>query len=409
LPLTAAYLAAVGSQLGGTIQRPSHPYFRIDTALDCAVQFLFAFGVSPSGAVSPLPQELAAALDFADRVGGGGDIVVLVLVELALCQPRADFDPGGAVEMARYYPLTTVWANVPFDEVRTTTTVTRPSVSPMRDMPEMSPAGAILGALYADMNGSINLWPDGWPGDASFPPSPRWDTMFAHYLLPPGAAGKSFEVVGRQPGRIDTGNNRRSYDRATSGYAATPAVEKVARQGAFDNIHVAPSMLFSGSGLTLPNAFMAPICQHDCLHTHWRWGDSFGEPRNCGWGNGGPYTVPGAPMVPLNQTVDLSVSAGGNGFTYRTTSRSAPVGVPQMAFHHGGAFATGKPSTVLTWALSELEAAQLVSDKYIDVARPLFAPSWASFYFHNRWIWSAGTHGYVSRLDESNFGPLEAL
>jgi hypothetical protein len=408
LPLTAQYLVATGRQTGGMINNPAHPFFRIETHLECTVQFLFGFVVAPGGAVSPLPPELASATDFTGRVLGSGssasNIVVLAMVELALCGPLDDWDPLRAVEAVRYYPTTTTWSNKALDEVRTVTTVKRPNTTSMGDMA----TGAIRSALYTDMNGNINMYPDGSPGDAFVPPWPRWNNLFAHYRTPIAAAGQSFEVVGQKPERTDTAGNRAAYDPITGIYVATTAVKKKFRQGAFDNVHVAPAMSFAHPGPIPPNAYMAPVCQHDCLHTHWRWGDSFGEPRNCGWGPGGPNTVPGAPMVPLNQTVNLTLNNAGNEFTYRSVASSAPAATPQMSFHHGGAYATRATGAFAT-GIYVIESAQLVYDLAHDTSRPGFVPSWQSFYFHNRWIWAPLTHGYVTRLDETLFAPLEAL
>ena len=409
LPLTAANLVAMGRQAGGIISNPAHPFFRIETRIACAVQFLFGFVVSQSGAVSPLPPELAGAADFTGRVLGSGssasDIVVLVMVELALCDPLADWDPLGALEVVRFYPTTTTWANKPLAEVRTATTVTRPHATSMAGMA----TNALRGSLYSDMNGNINMYPDGSPGDSLAPPWPRWDTLFAHYLTSKAAAGKSFEVVGQKPERPDTAHNRAAYDTTTGIYVATNAVMKRARQGAFDNIHLAPAMSFGDSGTTAPNAYMAPVCQDDCLHTHWRWGDSFTAPRNCGWGVGGPNSDPGAPMVPLNQTINLTLNSAGNEFVYGAVARDAPAATPQMSFHHGGAYATQIAHWWVKPALMAIEAGQLATDLARDATRPAFTPSWASFYFHNRWIWAPRTHGYITRLDESRFAPLEAL
>jgi hypothetical protein len=412
LPLTSLYLSAFGSQKDGTINNPSHPFFRTLTRLDRASQFLFGFIVSADGSVAPLPVELAEAHDFRARVlGTGGDlpdssVVVLLLVELALCRPVADYDPWGAANVARYYPTTTTWSSKPLDEVRTVTSIARPVVTQM-DMESLTPGRQIRSALYADMNGDINLVPDGSPLDSATPPLPRWDWLFAHYRVPSSAAGQTFEVVGQKPARTDSGNRR--YWGVTGSYVPT-SVNKVSRQGVFDNIHVAPAMLYAGAGTTPPNAYMAPVCQHDCLHTHWRWADSFTPRQTCGWGPGGPNTVPGAPMVPLNQTVEISVNGAGNAFVYRAIARGIPANAPQLVFHHGGGYATGLAHPLAAnVGVGIAEIIQRDKDLLLDPTRPPFMPSWASLYFHNRWIWSHVTHGYVTRLDESNFASLEAL
>ena len=62
---------------------------------------------------------------------------------------------------------------------------------------------------------------------------------------------------------------------------------KLPRQGAFDNVHIAPQMEVSLSvpvlgGLPSTAVSMAPICAHDCFHMHWRWSQHYTEEHTLG-------------------------------------------------------------------------------------------------------------------------------
>ena len=109
---------------------------------------------------------------------------------------------------------------------------------------------------------------------------------------------------------------------------------KLPGQGTFDNLHLAPRMRahtaigtpemsapeWQSSLNTLDTVLLAPFCEHDCMHTHWRWGLAFeggtstNEKPLCGFvaspeprfaGTGAPFKKIGEPMVPLNQDIDI--------------------------------------------------------------------------------------------------------
>jgi hypothetical protein len=145
-------------------------------------------------------------------------------------------------------------------------------------------------------------------------------------------------------------------------------VRKIQRQADFDSIHLAPRMiadkaLAEEKALTDPkwqlsNIVMAPFCEHDCLHTHWRWGEMWTSPLIkplvanftplAGFGAstdpkfrgvGKPCQVIGHTMAPLNQKVEIAFNAKGTGFTYTATAEPAEAGVWQVTNHHGSAYA----------------------------------------------------------------------
>jgi len=163
----------------------------------------------------------------------------------------------------------------------------------------------------------------------------------------------------------------------------------VERQGVFDNVHVAPAMIYQGA-----EASMAPLCHHDCLHMHWRWGEPFTDQPVTGWSGGKPYQKPGAPMIPENQI--LNVSVAGARVTYSPTATAAPAGQWQVFMHHGMGYITD-----LTWLGEGMRGIE---------ASTLAWPSWEGFYYHNRFYETGATRAADrTRLDETAFGPLEAL
>jgi len=112
------------------------------------------------------------------------------------------------------------------------------------------------------------------------------------------------------------------------------AIPKTARQGQFDNLHLAPRLkldadvlarktgakTFSGGDvyadtpttkLMIDTIAMAPFCSHDCFHMHWRWSEATDSEWCLGWGhntaNAKPYTVAGAPLVPPGHDVDVTL------------------------------------------------------------------------------------------------------
>lgn len=142
---------------------------------------------------------------------------------------------------------------------------------------------------------------------------------------------------------------------------------KLPGQGTFDNLHLAPRMKahavigapemndpkWQSSLDTLDTLRMAPFCEHDCMHTHWRWGLAFkgapnekplrgfaggADPKFAG--TGAPYQAVGNAMVPLNQDVDIGFG-GNNQLDYTARLSDIAPGVWQPVYHHGSAFVLG--------------------------------------------------------------------
>lgn len=202
--------------------------------------------------------------------------------------------------------------------------------------------------------------------------------MFAHYRL--GVDLPLTKVVDRSKGARTKTGVREVMIEDNSAYEDV-SVEKVAGQGAFDNIHMAPEMVYQQRA-----AAMAPICQHDCLHMHWRWSKKFGDKPVLGFSDGAPYSKPGAPLIPENQ--DLSVSLTDTTFTYVPEAKIARAGEWQIFMHHGGAYVVSlNPPGAFAPRMEADGVAELVSTP----------PPWERFYYHNQFHESLGADRNADR------------
>jgi hypothetical protein len=161
--------------------------------------------------------------------------------------------------------------------------------------------------------------------------STRWDSLFAYYDLDTNQT--DITVVSPALGPRSDSTLRQTWDPASSAYLPS-TVDWVPRQGAFDNIHITPAMDYNGNV-----AYMAPICQHDCLHIHWRWGAAYSDKPLLGWAGGRPFQQRGAPLIPENQT--LRISANGPILTYMPSVENVPAQAWQIFMHHGTGYVSG--------------------------------------------------------------------
>jgi hypothetical protein len=436
LPLTRKFLLAVDSGNASLqMNADSSVMFPLKATVQSHATLLFGYVVDvTTGAVIPLDLTNApvAGLDTWLRNGASSQPVttgrraVLALYDLTMNAPLDDFQPKppagpGPADTVRLYPLLSLWCATACDGAAADFAMTRPAASAMTD--GMMPGAAIRGSFFTDANEEPrSVWQDMDPGlrdtllmptglpfvDSArlaavieswkYLPSPRWDSIFAHYKLDSDLPVTA--VVDRAKGRRTTSGVRRQKISATAAYAATD-VTKVDGQGAFDNIHLAPEMSYKGAA-----ASMAPICQEDCLHLHWRWSETFETFDNnylFGWGRGAPYAKAGAPMIPENQ--NLSVSLTGTTFNYLPVATGVNPMSWQIFMHHGMAYVA--KLTFVGDGLPALEAKGLT-----EVFPP---PPWAQLYYHNRFWETGGTDrtADLPRLDEganqSNFGPLESM
>jgi hypothetical protein len=193
-------------------------------------------------------------------------------------------------------------------------------------------------------------------------------------------------------------------------------VHKLARQGEFDSVHIAPKMIASPSVVekhphlaeTLRNIAMAPFCIHDCLHTHWRWYDGFRPKKwTAGWSGtaenpGDPYAEPNAPQVPPNQQVRMTLigqCGTPQGYKYDAVARNPQAGKWQVIFHHGAAYALdtsaflgGVLPKAMQAFLMQMEGGGLVPGDW-------FQPRWSLFYWHLRYaLLGGGTEAHERLL-----------
>lgn len=120
-------------------------------------------------------------------------------------------------------------------------------------------------------------------------------------------------------------------------------VEKLPRQGAFDNVHINPDM---GTDTRSNKIVAAPFCGDLCLHLHWRWGEVtlVGSPwrKNfLGWGDGhldrGAHTLAGAPLIPPNQKlwIKLDKQTGKTSIRYDVTAHDPDFDAYQVFMEQG--------------------------------------------------------------------------
>lgn len=324
---------------------------------------------------------------------------LLVVFSFTTCCERADFEPGGVVGFARCYPHLLVAANAPVETIEGSAHIDRPKTLSRwheegRDMsascckpPYDGWTQEIGSLLVTDVNQKPNIGQ----------PLPFWSNMFYYYLVDPFASNgqKKYHVVrtDRPTSRISDGPlvGRRVFGPRNEDptlltmlgvmeeYDGT--VRKRPRQGAFDNVHMAPRLRlmnvthvvddWSFSMTRYPvedrrhwqfdDIAMAPFCAHDCLHMHFRWSEFADAKHSLGWNATGPYAEAGAPQVPVEQDVWVWFRARA-ALTYHVLAKS-----PRFAdgwhvlMHHGFGYAVS-----IQGAIKQFLAMTAV-DSYADV------------------------------------------
>jgi hypothetical protein len=427
LPLTRKHLLATDSANGSLHMGPdSSPTFPLEATLQSHLVLLFGYVLDVrTGAVVPLDLASAPFNEFETWLENGGSVqpvstskrVILAVYDLCLNAPNDDFAPKlgapiGPALVARMYPMLSIWCANACDEAAADFAMTRPSSSAMAE--DMTPGAAIRGSFYTDTNDHLRtLWDDTAPaaravlslaGEVSetaalislawkLLPSSRWNSLFAHYRLATDMPVTM--VVDRSRPERSNITARQEWNPSVSAYELTP-VRKLVGQGTYDNIHLAPEMEYKGTA-----ASMAPVCQHDCVHLHWRWGAPLADRATKGWSGGVPYSKAGAPMIPDNQNLQVSLVA--TTFTYSPVATGVGAMTWQIFMHHGMGYAAK-----LTVVGQMLPLIDKVSDQDASL------PSWNQVYYHNR-FWETGATRAEDkpRLDEgqnqSNFQELEVM
>jgi hypothetical protein len=342
LPLDQQFLLGSFSSSTGSIAARSHPIWRLASQIDVGTAAVFAYDIT--NPANPQPVSDVAVLTPSRPGTTPSRLWALVCCELVLCKARNDFEPMGVLDAARIYPLIQILTNAETTATNGTVMLRRPASSAMDH--GWAGGGHHLVGLFVDRNSGMGLM-EKWAAlvGASGVAVPTWEDIF-DYVLKNGAASSQRLVVvdrAKTTPRSDT-THRSTLDRLREANVAS-TVLKMPRQGAFDNIHVAPQMEISLSipvvGSVIPSTAvsMAPICAHDCFHIHWRWSLQYTGESTLGWGPSGPYTQPGAPMVHPNQTVTVALDAGVSGFRYEAVAASHPANDWMVVMPHGAAYA----------------------------------------------------------------------
>ena len=378
----------------------------------------------------PLPSVSAAEVGKRPIVVQRIPARVLVLVSLTPCRENDDFTPpvpylGGVAGMARLYPQVMVKCTVPLTRIESTLRSKRPPKTTIRGghacgCPDMGDAIAPL--LLTDTNRPAVPLPPVTNNNAVFVAGPNgpphWNAIFAYYQPD---AHKKFSpdeylplVDPEKPCRTVFGVEYE--DRVASDLS----VEKVARQGAFDNLHLAPKMRFPLEITRLEQAskpsvkldvlrksdvwrsalqdiVMAPVCAHDCYHVHWRWSTQGGSSSVYGWDSTGPYRIPGAPMVPLHHAVDLKLRSAFEVEVRETAlaRNESPLASDSWeVFHHPG-YAYAVYTGTFPMSIAQLPVSLWSVDRFLDDAGMWYRPdtsippeqggSWPVFYFMVRY------------------------
>lgn len=376
LPLNLRFLLAEHfSPETTTVEKGSSLLFPLGLSIERSITMLFGWQIE-GGVATPLSR---GKLDHTKDDNGLSDLsgeVVLALSDFVFCGANDVYSPlipgyGGPALVERFFPLLSIWSTKSASKATATCELKRPANSKMS---MMSDQGKIVGSFFTDRNQDLKTMFDevsglnlamataafgagllalGLPTNAkvkvagaltalgsaaipiisNFTPSPRFDSIFSH--ISAGENRNGLKGISDKNTIRTHDTARKIWDRDTDAYIPTP-VRKMPRQGAYDNIHMAPLMPYKAKDGEDKSAIMAPICEHDCLHIHWRWGAEFNDDHLKGWNNNGPYSVIGAPHIPLNQTLEVGLQD--TTFSYTPTATNIPAKTWQVFFHHGTGF-----------------------------------------------------------------------
>ncbi|MCY1041878.1 hypothetical protein OV208_11190 [Corallococcus sp. bb12-1] len=348
---------------------------------------------------------------------------VIVCAEFVCCLERADYVPKAKAATSRFRPHLMFVSNRPLERMAASISVRRPPMSDMAHPP--SPGGephaphtppphaphdhdhagahatagppahdpaddqdemahAMATGMWSDSNNGLLAWQN--LANLSFPP--LWNGIFSRVKtnLP---AGSGYLMASPE---LVEGPGFNSYLFTGVEYKAWQQNLK-ARQGYFDNIHVAPPMKAPKSiraRLTqaqvdhyqLESIAMAPFCIHDCLHMHWRWLPA-DEKHLWGWDASRPYAIPGVPHIPAHQHLRVEVDAP-HAFTYSVHADTClDAGRWQYVMHEGMAY--GNSAADEQFAKMMHLGLQLL-DKWPAPAQK----SWAMFYWSLRYWHTEG-------------------
>ena len=331
--------------------------------LNCGFQYVYGYKLTNSGKITPIPTSEAnnfsdfdsdediiknafndavnIDIPFIGKIFGsstkGKETALhvasprfLVCISLICCDSEKRFEPKKVLDAARIYPLTMIKAN----RLVKSTQLIETSITLTRGKKANGHHHGMTDQMSADR--SIALFAD---RNIKFHGAPEWDNVFDYYDVKPTS---TYSVVDpRRAGpRKDFFNRkvaRSSFGDSVFYHYDNSEVIKEPRQGDFDNVHIAPKMILKDHEVV-----MAPICQHDCFHTHFRWGSALGEDKHLqGWSSLLPFQSQGAPLVPQDQQISLLPINTNDVCGYKYTARIINANFPrltQFIFHHGSAY-----------------------------------------------------------------------
>ncbi|WP_266158036.1 hypothetical protein [Dyella silvatica] len=414
VPLTAPFLVLSEYLQSGHVPDSSAGFWQLEMNTDLSFQNVFCYDLGPAEASSPpapvadniynspgfMPDPAKPSMPV-DAVCGTvctinlPNLYIVVVVSLVCGKERNNFEPGGVLGAGRIYPLIQVMANQPLDNIVAEIKLKRPKSIPpghskMGKEDMLPPIGP---EFFADINNS------------AMPPT-TWDTTFSHYTVEP-ALGDYVMVDPAKAARTISGAVAKGKVNALTPWGPDTQssqpfdIEKLAGQGEFDSLHLAPRMLAPAKVLsaypndpTLKEIAMAPFCVHDCMHTHVRWGNSFVTPKHVkGWDGFTPYQKAGAPLVPPNQKITFTLLSHSE-FRYAAQIASnITAGMWQIVNHHGSAYALAvyPAGEAIKFGLPVLILKIYGETMFNDED-----DTWAMFYWHLRY--SRGANHTLERV-----------
>lgn len=384
---------------------------------------------------------------------------VAVLLAWSCLREARDFEPSGRVSTARCFPHVLVVSDLPWASVTTQVRVERPNLSicataspyPHEESvswkfhpllmtwtnlgAERSNAfEAAVGQVAASLT-STNLIdaaegkPHPLDPTTGFPLAPFWEQVFDYVGFAPHYRGPLRVVDSQTPSRAvvrrASGIVRQGGPQLPGGvttFRVLADIEKCPRQGAYDGLLLAPLLDLPNAhaaaypGLTAQtrDIHQAPLGALDGLHVQWRWSRDCTHAQHRGWGQGGegPSHERGAPLVPPNQTVDLSFRSNDN-FVYQATAVGTRAHECQVFFHHGMGYSSALDAVDRARIASVLTArdpSNVPLENQADLTGKDLAWGFASaFYFMLRYHTHVSGGPSTQGASPANVQPLERL
>ncbi len=344
--------------------------------LDGSMALLFLYGLEDGG-VSPV--------DAGDFAAGRRDVAV-VAVEFLVGRASHGVDPWGLALVAPLHPRLTVSATCPLEDLAATLAFVRGRSTTMVGC-TADDEGKFRACAAAAFDATWAAFANRGPALESL----GWDCLFDDVatgdrseVAATSGAPPSIERGGRvvlrdlDPSRVPPGARFAPSD---AWKVTTPDLRRVAQQGAYDAVVVAPALLPSADVRSdvalrwwrLDQVAPLPLGCHDALHIVWRW--------------------PGRePSIPEHQDVRVECDAGDVRYrTVRATRLEA--GAREVVFAHGAFF--GLALDTNAWNEALLARAWSMPDALSRKADEPWLRHWIGRYC------VAGAQGPTERLSSS--------